>query len=113
MPTVPETTFLVRADSTHGSEMKTYCVDFGTKENFLRCSCPWFRRNRSLCKHFFAVIDSGYREFEDLTPLYINYSWHTIDTDLFNSENDDTTLERKILLFQRLITICTFINCRP
>ena len=25
MPTVPETTFLVRADSTHGTEMKTYC----------------------------------------------------------------------------------------
>ena len=42
MPTVPETTFLDRADSTHGTEMKTYCVNFGTRENFLRCSCPWF-----------------------------------------------------------------------
>ena len=63
MSTVPETTFLVRGDSTHGTEMKTYCVDFRTRENFLRCSLPWFRRNRSLCKHFFAVIDSGYREF--------------------------------------------------
>ena len=39
MSTVPKTTFLVRGDSTHGTEMKTYCVDFGTKENFLRCSC--------------------------------------------------------------------------
>ena len=63
MSTVPETTFLVRGDSTHGTEIKTYCVDFRTRENFLRCSLPWFRRNRSLCKHFFAVIDSGYREF--------------------------------------------------
>ena len=43
MPTVPETTFLVRADSTHGTEMKTCCVNFGTRENFLRCSYPWFR----------------------------------------------------------------------
>ena len=37
MPTVPETTFLVRAYSTHGTEMKTSCVNFGTRENFLRC----------------------------------------------------------------------------
>ena len=85
--------------------MKTYCVYFGTKENFLRCSCLWFRRNHSLCKHFFAIIDSGYREFEDLTPLYRNHSLHTIDADLFKSENDDTPLVRKILLFQRLISI--------
>ena len=40
MPTVPETTFLVREDSTHGTEMKTYCVDFETRENFLRCLGP-------------------------------------------------------------------------
>ena len=32
-PTVPQITFLVRGDSTHGTEMKTY-VDFETKENF-------------------------------------------------------------------------------
>ena len=113
MPTVPETTFLVRADSTHGTEMKTYCVNFGTKENFLRCSCPWFRRNRSLCKHSFAVIDSGYREFEDLAPLYRNHSLHTIDTDLFKSENHGTPLVRNIILFQPLIIICTFVNCKP
>ena len=78
MPTVPETTFLVRAYSTHGTEMKTSCVNFGTRENFLRCWSPWFWRNRSYCKHFFAVIDSGYREFEDLTTLYRNHSLHTI-----------------------------------
>ena len=67
--TVPVTTFFVEGYSTHGTEMKTYCVCFGAKVNFLRCSCAWFRRNRSLCKHFYAVIDSGYREFEDLTAL--------------------------------------------
>ena len=112
MPTSPETTFLVRGDSTHGTEIKTYCVDFGTRGNFLHFSCPWFRRNRSLCKHFFAVIDSGYREFEDLTPLYRNHPLHTIGTDLLKSENDDTPLVRKIILFQHLTIICTFINCK-
>ena len=81
MPTLPEITFLVRGGSTHATEIKTYCVDFGTRENFPRCSCPWFRRNLSLCKHVFVVIDSGYREFEDLIPLYRNHSLRTIDTD--------------------------------
>ena len=113
MPTVPETISLVRGDSIHGTEMKTCCVDFGTRENFLRCSCPWLRRNRSLCKHFFAVIDSGYREFEDLIPLHRNHPLHTIDTNLFKPENDDTPLVRKIIFFQCLIIICTFINCKP
>ena len=113
MPTLPEITFLVRGGSTHGTEIKTYCVDFVTRENFPRCSCPWFRRNRSLCKHFFAVIDRGYREFEDLIPLYRNHSQRTIDTDLFKSENDDASLVRKVILFQRLIIICTFVNCKP
>ena len=42
MPYVPETTFLVRGDSTPDTEMKTCCVDFGTSENFLRGLCPWF-----------------------------------------------------------------------
>ena len=93
--------------------MKTYCVGFGTTENFLRCSCPWFRRSRALCKHFFAVIDSDYREFEGLIPLYRNHSLHTIDTGLFKSENDDTPLVRKFILFQPLIIICTFVNCKP
>ena len=35
MPTVPETTFLVRGDSMNGAEMKTYCVHFGPKETVL------------------------------------------------------------------------------
>ena len=30
MPTVGE-------NSPHSAEFKTYCVDFGTKKNFLRC----------------------------------------------------------------------------
>ena len=30
--TLSVTTFLVRGDSTHGAEMKNYCVQSGTKE---------------------------------------------------------------------------------
>ena len=70
--------------------MKTYYLDFVMKVNFLRCSCPWFRRKRSLCKLFFAITENSYTEIEDLTPIYKNHSLHTIDTDLFKSKNDDT-----------------------
>ena len=59
-------------------------------------------RSSYLCKHFFAVIDSGYREIEDLTSLSGNHSLHTINTDLFKSEIDDTPLVKKNLLFQHL-----------
>ena len=31
MPTIPEATFFVRGNPTHGTEAKTYCVDFRTK----------------------------------------------------------------------------------
>ena len=59
---------------------------------------------------FLAFINSGYREFEDLMLLYRNNFADTIGTDLFKSENDDTTLK---YLFLRLIIICTFIYCKP
>ena len=80
---------------------------------FSKSKYPWLRKNRSLCSHFFAVTDSGYGEFEDLAPLHRNHSLHTIDTDLFKSENDDTSLLRKILLSQRLIIISAFIKYKP
>ena len=111
--TVLEPAFSFRGDQTYGTEMNTYCVDFGTTGNFLRCSCRWFRRNCTLCKSFFAVINSGYREFEDLGPLSTNHFLHTIDTYLFKSENDVTTLVRIILLFQCLIISCTFVKYKP
>ena len=101
MSTVPETTFLVRGDSMHGAEMKTYCIVWILE----------LKKPLSLSALFcFAVIGSGYREFEDLIAIQRNHSLHTIDRDLFKSENDDIPLVRKIL-FQRLIIICAFINC--
>ena len=113
VPTVFEPAFSLRGDQTYGTEMNTYCVDFGTTVNFLCCSCMWLQRNCSYCKCFFAVINSGYREFEDLGPLSTNHSLHKIDTYLFKSENDVTPLVRIILLFQCLIISCTFVKYKP
>ena len=81
----------------HGTEKNEYHVNFGTNESYVSCSCPWYRRNRSLCKHFFAVIKSGYKQFEDLTLLYKNHPLHVIDEYLLKSENDP---ERKVSNFK-------------
>ena len=35
LPTVPQTTFSVKGDFMHRTEMRTYCVDFGTKKHFI------------------------------------------------------------------------------
>lgn len=72
---VPEETYIIEGNSMHGTEKKVYHVSFGTHEICVSCSSPCFRRNRSLCKHSFAINDSGYRSFEDLTSLYRNHPW--------------------------------------
>ena len=104
MPTVPETTFLVRGDHTHSTETLVY--RFWNENKFPALLMSLFLK-KSLS------FDSGYREFEDfcITTLHRNYSLHLIDTDLFKSENEGTALVRKILLFQRFIIIFTFIKC--
>ena len=73
---VPEETYFIEGNSMHGTEKKVYHISFGTHEICVSCSSPCFRRNRSLCKHSFAINDSGYRSFEDLTSLYRNHPLH-------------------------------------
>ena len=97
VPNVPEVTYFIEGNSIHGTEKKVYHVSFGTDESYVSCSCPWFRRNRSLCKNFFAVIENGHRSFEDLTPLYRNQPLHIIDEYLFQQENENDYLVRKFI----------------
>ena len=61
---------------------KSFIVDFGSDETFCSCSCPDYRRNRMLCKHFFAVIKSGMRTYEDITPLFRNSPFVCLDEDI-------------------------------
>ena len=56
IPRVPRILYQVTGDSMYSSEPETYLLDLGDEENYLSCTCPWYRRNRSLCKHFMAVI---------------------------------------------------------
>ena len=62
---------------------------FGDNETFCRCSCRDFRRTRLLCKHFFAIIESGSKQFSDLTILFLNHSFTNLDRDLFEDNEID------------------------
>ena len=97
VPNVPEVTYFIEGSSRHSTEKKVYHVSFGTDKSYVSCSCPQFRRNRLLFKHFFAVIESGYRSFEDLTSLRRNHPLHIIDEYLFEQENENDYLVRKFI----------------
>ena len=58
-----------------------YNVSFGDNETFCSFSCRYFRRTNLLCKHFFAIIESGRKQFIDLTIL--NHPCTNLDRDLF------------------------------
>ena len=40
--------------------------------------------NRTLCKPFFAVINSGMTTFNDLSPIFQFHPLHVVDNDLFH-----------------------------
>ena len=65
--------FFVKSSTVGTSEEKDFVVDFGNEDKFCSCTCPDFRRNRMICKHFFAVIERGLRAYEDITPLFRNH----------------------------------------
>ena len=87
IPSIPRLTYLVTGEAMHSTEKTSYFVDFGDENHFVNCSCPWYRRNRSLCKHFFTVIKAGFCEFETLSPLYRYHPLNILDEDLFSSNN--------------------------
>jgi len=88
--------YSVQGESTVSSELCTYTVDFGDEETYVSCSCPWYRRNRSLCKHFFACMKSGLVEFGDLSPLYLHHPLHILDEELFASKDDIPCTSSKV-----------------
>ena len=66
-----------------------YNVSFGDNETFCSCSCWDFRRTRLLCKHFFPIIESGRKQFNNLTKLFLNYPFTNLDRDLFKENEID------------------------
>ena len=52
------------------NEAKEYTVVFGDQETFCSCTCRDIRRTRIICKHFFAVIESNKKQFQDISQLF-------------------------------------------
>ena len=83
-----ENVFMVRGEEPN----KHYIVNFGNENEFCNCTCPDYMRHRLLCKHFFAVIRKGYREFSDISPLFKYHPYTTLDESIFESNNAQTNL---------------------
>ena len=64
-------------------------VFFVDNETFCSCSCRDYTRTRLLCKHFFAIIESGRKQFSDLTILFLNHQFTNLDGDLFENNEID------------------------
>ena len=70
-----------------------YNVFFGDSETFCSCSCRDFRRTRVLRKYFFAIVESGRKQFSDLTKLFLNHSLTNLDRELFEDNEIDNVAD--------------------
>ena len=66
---------------------KEYVVDFGNEQRYCSCTCPDFKNNRMICKHFFAVIEGNHRTFNDISQLFRDHIWINLDSKLFTSSS--------------------------
>ena len=81
-------TYDLQSLSAWTSEKETYRVDFGSNDRFCSCTYLSFRRKRVLCKHFFLVIENGYRSFTDVSQMYRNHPFIILDEELSQGMND-------------------------
>ena len=56
---------------------------FGDESNYCYCSCRSSRKERVVCKHFFVVIKTGLKYFNDIAHLYKCYPFTILDDYLF------------------------------
>ena len=85
-----------------GSKDKTKPIE-KILARFCSCTCLSFCQKRVLCKHFFLVIENGYRSFTDVSPIYRNHPFIILHEELFQEMNDSlntsgfTKLAREVM----------------
>ena len=80
--------FMVESINDQDNTRNMYTVRFGDEKHICSCECQSFRRDRLLCKHFFAVFKSKLPySFHDLSPLYLNHPYTSIDVDVVGGAN--------------------------
>ena len=80
-------TYKVRRISAQTNKKEIYRVDLGSNDKFSSGICLSLREKRVLCKHFFLVVENGYRSFTDLSLMYNNHAFITLDEELFQGMN--------------------------
>ena len=81
-PVTPCITPVFEVESIHeeSNVRRMYTVSFGDANQICSCQCGSFRKDRLICKHFFAVFESSCPfGFGDLSPIYLNHPYTTID----------------------------------
>ena len=81
-------TFNVNHNEECAGIRKEYEVFLGNESKFCSCSCHDFRRYRMLCKDFFTIFNSNLAKFYDLSPLFLNLPYMTLDHRLFGNNNE-------------------------
>ena len=71
-------------------------VDVGNND-ISSWTCRRFRRDCLPCKHCFAVIDAGYRIFQQLSPLLLEHPLMTLDENLSSSQLNKPNLSPNLL----------------
>ena len=82
--------FEVESINDVSNTKRMYTVRFGDGTQICSCECTSFRIDRLLCKHFFAVFKSVHPfGFVDISPLYLNHPYTTIDIDVVGGASID------------------------
>ena len=65
---------------------------FGSNNRFCNCTYLSFRRKQVLWKHFFLVIENGYRNFTDASQMYRNHPFIILDEELIQGVSDNLNI---------------------
>ena len=77
--------FAVTSVSPESYVSSVYLVNFGDEETICSCECRNFKRYRLICQHFFAVFESKWGSFCDISPLFLNHPYTNIDFDVIGN----------------------------
>ena len=79
-------TFIVESFEEGTRIRKEYRTYLGNSDQFCSCTCYNFRRYRMLCKHFFAIFQSGKATFYDLTGLFLDHPYMILDRNILTGD---------------------------
>ena len=81
------TRYSVKSSNWIELKKKEYVVDFGNEQRYCSCTCPDFKNNRMICKHFFTVIEGHHRTDNDIPQLFRDHVWINLGGKLFTSSS--------------------------